>query len=48
MAYLEVNQRELALSEVDNCIMIDEKDADLLILRSLILWSLLDNSNGYK
>ena len=48
MAFLEVNQRELALSEVDNCIMIDEKDADLTILRAMVLWSLLDNPNGYK
>jgi len=28
--------------------MIDEKDADLIVLRAMVLWSLLDNANGYK
>ena len=48
MAYLEVNQRELALSEVENCIMIDERDADLIILRAMLLWSLMETAKGYK
>lgn len=48
LAYLEVNQRQLALAEADNCIMLDETDADLLVLRALILWSLLETSRGYE
>jgi hypothetical protein len=48
LAYLEVNQRQLALGEVDNCIMVDETDADLVVLRALILWSLLENVRGYE
>jgi hypothetical protein len=48
LAYLEVNQRQLALSEVDNCIMLDESDADLLVLRAMILWSLLETPRGYE
>jgi hypothetical protein len=48
LAYLEVNQRQTALSEVDNCIMLDENDADLLVLRAMILWSLLETSRGYE
>lgn len=48
LAYLEVNQRQFALSEVDNCIMLEENDADLLVLRAMILWSLLETSRGYE
>lgn len=48
LAYLEVNQRQFALSEVDNCIMLDENDADLLVLRAMILWSLLEIPRGYE
>jgi hypothetical protein len=41
LAYLEVNHRQLALNEIDNCIIIEEKDADLVILRAMIYWSIL-------
>lgn len=47
LAFLEVNQRQLALAEADNCLMIEETDADLLVLRALILWSLLETARGY-
>jgi Tfp pilus assembly protein PilF len=48
LAYLEVNQRQLALGEIENCIMIDETDPDLIVLHALIYWSLLELSKGYK
>lgn len=48
LAYLEVNQREFALGEVENCIMIEERDCDLLVLRALLLWSMLEVAKGYR
>ena len=41
LAYLEVNHRQLALNEIDNCIIIEEKDVDLVIFRAMIYWSIL-------
>ena len=48
LAYLEVNQRQLALSEIENCMMIEEKDADLVVMQGLILWSLMETKKGYE
>lgn len=48
LAYLEVNQRELALGEIENCILIEEKDGDLLVLRAMLFWSMLETAKGYR
>ena len=43
-----MNQREVALGEVENCIMIEEKDTDLVVLRAMLFWSMLETAKGYK
>ena len=47
LAYLEVNQRKMALDSVENCLMITEKDPDMLVLKGIINWSLMENKKGY-
>lgn len=48
LAYLEVNQRKLALDSIENCLMINEKDPDIMVLKGIINWSLMDNRKGFE
>lgn len=48
LAFLEVNQRQMALCEIENCIMIDDKDVDLLVMHAFIFWSLIEINKGYE
>ena len=33
---------------MENCIIIDENDADLVVLHALIYWSINENEKGYR
>ena len=48
LAYLEVNYRQMALDEIENCILIDGNDADLIAMKALIYWSMMDDNKGYR
>ena len=36
------------MGELDSCILLDERDVDLRVLKAMISWSLLEETRGYK
>jgi hypothetical protein len=45
---LEVNQRELAMNEINKCIKINDRNADIIVLKGFLYWSLMENKKGYE
>ena len=38
----------MALDEIENCLLIEGSDADLIAMKALIYWSMMDDNKGYR
>jgi hypothetical protein len=38
----------LAIDSIDRCLRIDEKNVDVIILKGILNWSLMENKKGYE